>query len=149
MDIVGVIGACIAIGPAADLFRPGMHGSTFGGNPVSCAAALAVLDAIESDGLLARATALHDVLATGIVERSHGLVSSVRGRGLLLAAVLGAPVSADIEKACREHGLIVNAVEPQAIRLAPALTISDLDIADALDRLDAACAAVARTLVPS
>lgn len=143
------IGACIAIGPAADLFRPGMHGSTFGGNPVSCAAALAVLDAIESDGLLARATALHDVLATGIVERSHGLVSSVRGRGLLLAAVLGAPVSADIEKACREHGLIVNAVEPQAIRLAPALTISDLDIADALDRLDAACAAVARTLVAS
>lgn len=143
------IGACIAIGPAADLFGPGLHGSTFGGNPVSCAAALAVLDAIEGDGLLARATALHDVLAVGIVERSHGLVVSVRGRGLLIAAVLDASISADIERAGRDHGLIVNAVAADAIRLAPALTITDADIADALDRWDAACAQVAAALVTS
>lgn len=143
------IGACIAIGPAADLFRPGMHGSTFGGNPVCCAAALAVLDAIVSDGLLARATALHDVLAAGIVERSHGLVASVRGRGLLIAAVLDTSVAADIERAGRSHGLIVNAVAPDAIRMAPALTITDADIADALQRWEAACAEVAAALVTS
>ena len=136
------IGACIATGAAARLFGPGSHGSTFGGNPVSCAAALAVLDAIEDDGLLARATHLNSVLAAGLTARSAGLVTHVRGRGLLLAAVLSAPVSADLEKAAREHGLLVNAVAPDAIRLAPALTISDADIDDALDRWALACRAV-------
>jgi acetylornithine aminotransferase len=137
------IGACIATGRAADLLQPGSHGSTFGGNPVSCAAALAVLDAIEADGLLARVDALHDRLARELVARSHGLVSGVRGRGLLIAAVLAVPVSADLERAARSNGLIVNAVAPDAIRLAPALTITDLDIDDALERWDLACRDVA------
>ena len=137
------IGACIATGPAAQMFGPGSHGSTFGGNPVSCAAALAVLDAIEQDGLLARAATLHGRLAVDLVARSHGLATSVRGRGLLLAAVLGAPLAADLEAAARSQGLIVNAVAPDAIRLAPALTITDNDIDDALDRWDEACAHVA------
>jgi acetylornithine aminotransferase len=137
------IGACIATGRAAGLLQPGSHGSTFGGNPVSCAAALAVLDAIEADGLLARVDALHDRLARELVARSHGLVSGVRGRGLLIAAVLAVPVSADLERAARSNGLIVNAVAPDAIRLAPALTITDLDIDDALERWDLACRDVA------
>jgi acetylornithine aminotransferase len=137
------IGACIAWGRAAALFGPGSHGSTFGGNPVSCRAALAVLDAIEADGLLARATALHAVLAVGLVERSHGLVSHVRGRGLLLAAVLHAPPAADVERAARAAGVIVNAVAPDAIRLVPPLSLTDEDVADALERWDVACAAVA------
>ncbi len=141
------IGACIATGRVAALFGPGSHGSTFGGNPVSCAAALAVLDAISQDGLLARATALHDRLVTGLVARSHGLATGVRGRGLLLAAELAAPVSADVERAARAHGLIVNAVAPAAIRLAPALTITDRDIDDALGRWDEACAHVSAALV--
>ncbi|MCX6433495.1 MAG: acetylornithine transaminase [Actinobacteria bacterium] len=136
------IGACIATGRAASLFEPGSHGSTFGGNPVSCAAALAVLDAIEEDGLLARASDLHAALATGLVARSHGLVSHVRGRGLLIAAVLVDPPAIDLERAARTAGLIVNAVAPDAIRLAPPLTISDVDVLDALDRWDTACAAV-------
>ena len=137
------IGACIASGPAAGLFTPGSHGSTFGGNPVSCAAALAVLDAIEEDALLDRAVRVHDVLAAGLVAGSAGLVSHVRGRGLLIAAVLAGPVSADLERAARAQGLIVNAVAADAVRLAPALTIGDDDIEAALDRWSAACAHVA------
>ncbi len=141
------IGACIATGTAAHLFGPGSHGSTFGGNPVSCAAALAVLAAIEQDGLLERAATLHDQLGDALIERSHGLVTHVRGRGLLLAAVLAAPVSGDVERAARTEGLIVNAVAPDAIRFAPALTITDQDITDALERWDQACAQVSASLV--
>ncbi|MDP1877075.1 MAG: acetylornithine transaminase [Actinomycetota bacterium] len=139
------IGAVLARGRAAALFRPGSHGSTFGGNPVSCAAALAVLDALEQDGLLERATRLHAVLAGALVDRSSGLVDHVRGRGLLIAAVLRVPVAAALEAAARDHGLIVNAVAPNAIRLAPALTISDVDIADAMDRWESASAEVSAT----
>ncbi len=137
------IGACVAFGPTAGMFGPGSHGSTFGGNPASCAAALAVLDAIADDALLQRAASAGALLAAGIVERSHGLVDHVRGRGLLLAAVLADAVPADIERACRAHGLIVNAIAPNAVRFAPPLIVSDDDIALALDRWDAACAAVA------
>lgn len=136
------IGAVIGFGRAAALFAPGSHGSTFGGNPVSCAAALAVLDAIEADGLMARAAELHDLFAKALVERGHGVVDHVRGRGLLMAAVLTAPPAAELERACREHGLIVNAVASDAIRLAPPLVITDADVAEALDRWDAACASV-------
>jgi acetylornithine aminotransferase len=143
------IGACVATGAAAGLFRPGSHGSTFGGNPVSCAAALAVLDAIADDGLLDRASEAHALLAGGLVERSHGLVSHVRGRGLLLAAVLTGPPAADVERAARAAGLLVNAVSPDAIRLAPPLVITDRDIADALDRWDVACATVAEATTSS
>jgi acetylornithine/N-succinyldiaminopimelate aminotransferase len=141
------IGACIATGAAAQLFTPGSHGSTFGGNPVSCSAALAVIDAIEEDGLLDRVVQLHGVLARGLVERSHGLVPTVRGRGLLIAAELDAPLAADLERSARANGLIVNAVAPQAIRIAPALTISDADITEALNRWDLACADVVAALV--
>ena len=137
------IGAVVARGTAAGLFSPGSHGSTFGGNPVSCAAALAVLDAIEADGLLERASEAGARLAAGVVDRAHGLVTSVRGRGLLLAAVLATPPAAELEKAARAHGLIVNAVAPDAIRFAPPLVLTDDDLTDALERWDAACADVA------
>jgi len=137
------IGAVIAMGGAATLFTPGSHGSTFGGNPASCAAALAVLDAIEADALLDRVKELSARLSDGIVQRSHGLATGVRGRGLLLAAELAEPRAADVEKAARAHGLIVNAVTPEAIRFAPPLVLTDEDLADALDRWDAACAEAA------
>ena len=136
------IGAVIGLGRVAGMFAPGSHGSTFGGNPVSCAAALAVLQAVEDDGLLERSRVLHDVLATGLVDRGHGLISHVRGQGLLLAAVLHTPPAADVERSCRDHGLLVNAVAPDAIRLAPPLILSDDDVREALERWDAACAAV-------
>jgi acetylornithine/N-succinyldiaminopimelate aminotransferase len=143
------IGACIALSPSANLFGPGSHGSTFGGNPVSTSAALAVLDAIEADGLLARARELHDRLAVELVARGSGMVTNVRGRGLLMAAALATPVSADIEKAARANGIIVNAVAPDAIRFAPALTITDDDVDVALAAWERACFDVASALARS
>jgi acetylornithine aminotransferase len=143
------IGACIATGRAAALFGPGSHGSTFGGNPAACAAALAVIDAIESDGLLHRVVDLHGRLATELVDRSHGLVTHVRGRGLLMAAVLAEPPAADLERACRDAGLIVNAVAADAIRFAPPLTLTDADVSDALDRWESACALVVSAREPA
>jgi len=120
------IGAMVAFGEAAHLLGPGSHGSTFGGNPVSCAAALAVLDAIESDGLLARVGEVSARL-TSIVS-SSSIVDHVRGRGLLLGAVLSRPVAGDLEAAARSHGLIVNAIGTDVIRMAPPLVITDADL---------------------
>lgn len=120
------IGACIAFGPAADLLGPGSHGSTFGGNPVSCAAALAVLDVIERERLVARARIAGGRLS-GIVGDA-ACVSHVRGRGLLLGAVLRTPVAAELETSARAHGLIVNAVASDVIRMAPPLVLTDDDL---------------------
>jgi acetylornithine aminotransferase len=140
------IGACIGLGRAASLFTPGSHGSTFGGNPVSTRAALAVLDAIESDGLLDRAKVVGQRLADGIAARSGGAVVHVRGRGLMLAAVVGpppAPRAPEIERAARANGLLVNAIGPEVIRFVPPLTLTDDDVEAALDRWEAACRAAA------
>ena len=126
------IGAVIGIGDAASLLKPGMHGSTFGGNPVSAAAALAVLDAIEQDGLRQRARELGDRLASGVLESAEGLVTDVRGRGLLRAAALAEKSSADVERELRARGVLANPVSPTAIRMAPALTITDDDVEQAI-----------------
>lgn len=126
------IGAVIGIGDAATLLQPGMHGSTFGGNPVSASAALAVLDAIEEDGLRQRAVELGERLAAGVRESAGGLVTEVRGRGLLRAAALANKPSADVERELRSRGVLANPVSPQAIRMAPALTITDDDIEQAI-----------------
>ena len=126
------IGACVAFGEAAGLLGPGSHGSTFGGNPVSCAAALAVLEVLEREGLVARAAVTGDALR-GIVTASS-LVSHVRGAGLLLGVVLNGPWAGELEVAARHRGLIVNAVAPDVIRMAPPLVISDADIAWVAER---------------
>jgi len=118
------IGACIGLGAAGQALRKGDHGSTFGGNPVACAAALAVLATIESDGLLAHAAAVGDRLASGLAATRHPLLRGVRGRGLWLAAALARPAAAEVEAACRQSGFLVNAVQPDAIRLAPPLVLS-------------------------
>jgi acetylornithine/N-succinyldiaminopimelate aminotransferase len=126
------IGAVVGIGDVAALLQPGMHGSTFGGNPVSASAALAVLDAIEEDGLRQRAVELGERLAAGVMEGSGGLVSEVRGRGLLRAAALAGRSSADVERELRMGGVLANPVSPTAVRMAPALTISDDDVEQAI-----------------
>ena len=118
------IGACVGFGRCGTGFAKGDHGSTFGGNPVACAAALAVLDTIERDGLLAQVTAVGGRLTAGLQAVSHPLVAGVRGRGLWLAAVLTAPRAAQLEAAARDAGFLVNAVQPDAIRLAPPLILS-------------------------
>jgi acetylornithine/N-succinyldiaminopimelate aminotransferase len=118
------IGACVGFGRCGTGFAKGDHGSTFGGNPVACAAALAVLDTIERDGLLAQVTAVGERLTAGLEAIRHPLVAGVRGRGLWLAIALTAARAADLEAAARHAGFLVNAVQPDAIRLAPPLILS-------------------------
>jgi acetylornithine aminotransferase len=117
------IGACIGFGSFGSVLGKGDHGSTFGGNPVACAAALAVLDVIERDGLLSHAAEIGDMLRSGIAATSQPLLAGVRGRGLWLAAVLSLPAAADVERACRQAGFLVNAVQPDTVRLAPPLIL--------------------------
>ncbi|MFI0942053.1 acetylornithine transaminase [Streptomyces sp. NPDC021020] len=121
------IGATLAFGPAADLFTPGAHGSTFGGNPVSCAAALAVLDTIENDGLLDSVARQGEKLREGIAALGHPLVDHVRGAGLLIGIVLTEPVSAQIQQAAQDAGFLVNAAVPGTVRLAPPLIVGDAE----------------------
>lgn len=125
------IGACIAIGDAAGLLTPGTHGSTFGGNPVCTAAALAVLTTLADDDLITRADVLGKTLSHGIEALGHPLVDHVRGRGLLQGIVLTAPHGKSVEAAAREAGFLVNAAAPDVIRLAPPLVVTD-DQVDAL-----------------
>lgn len=126
------IGALVGICTAAELLQPGMHGSTFGGNPISARAGLAVLDAIEQEDLLARARDAGETLASGVQQAAGGAVTEVRGRGLLRAAVLQDLPAKDVEMTLRTNGVLANPVSPTAIRMAPALTIDDADIDDAL-----------------
>jgi acetylornithine/N-succinyldiaminopimelate aminotransferase len=119
------IGACIAFGDAAALLEPGQHGSTFGGNPVSCAAALAVLDTIERDDLCGHAKRAGERIATGVTNLGHPLVDHVRGAGLMIGIVLTAPVSTEVERVARDHGFLVNAPAPHVVRLVPPLILSD------------------------
>ena len=138
------IGACVAFGDAVHLLGPGSHGSTFGGNPISCAAALAVLDTIAEDNLLDHVSRVESRLRD-IVSLTP-LVDHVRGRGLLLGAVLTGPYAAEVEMRARESGLLVNAVAPDVIRLAPPLTLTDADLALVAVRWPAAVECVARAL---
>ena len=124
------IGACLAFGAAAELLGPGTHASTFGGNPVTCAAALAVLETIEAEHLLDHVKRLGERLRKGVEGLGHPLVAGVRGMGLLLAVVLREPRSAAVVDGLREAGFLANAVQPDAVRLAPPLILS-ADQADA------------------
>jgi acetylornithine/N-succinyldiaminopimelate aminotransferase len=117
------IGACLAFGAAADLLGPGSHASTFGGNPVCCAAGLAVLDTIETDGLLDRTKRLGERLSAAITGLSG--VDHVRGSGLLLGIVLTADVAKAAEAALREAGFLANACAPGVLRIAPPLVVTD------------------------
>jgi len=126
------VGAAIAFGErAATLLGRGQHGTTFGGNPVAAAAGLATLGVIERDDLLANARRVGEVLRTEIEAAGNPLVAGVRGRGLLLAVQLTRPVAADVAAAALEAGFVVNAVAPNAIRLAPPLILTAEQARDA------------------
>ncbi|MGK5733609.1 acetylornithine transaminase [Streptomyces sp. URMC 124] len=127
------IGATLAFGRAAELLTPGQHGSTFGGNPVTCAAALAVLATIEADGLLGHVRRVGERLRAGIEATGHPLLREVRGAGLLLGVVLTEPVAARAQRAAQEAGFLVNAPLPDILRLAPPLILSE-EQADAFVR---------------
>jgi acetylornithine/N-succinyldiaminopimelate aminotransferase len=121
------IGACLASGEAATALQRGDHGSTFGGNAVACAAALAVLDTIEKDGLLEHVTVLGERWAAKLAAIQHPLVQSVRGRGLWLALVVPDGTAGAVEQAARDAGFLVNAAAPDAVRLAPPLILSETE----------------------
>jgi len=123
------LGATVAFGRAADLFQPGQHGTTFGGNPVACAAGLAVLDTIEAEGLLDNVKRQGERLRHGVEALGHPLVSHVRGAGLLLGIVLTGPHAPTVQQAAQEAGFLVNAPAPDVVRLMPQLNLGD----DAVD----------------
>ncbi len=131
------IGACLAIGPAGDLLTPGLHGSTFGGNPVCTAAALGVLKALTDGDLIARAGVLGKTLSHGIEELGHPLVDHARGKGLLQGVVLTAPSAKAVEAAARDAGFLINAAAADVIRLAPPLIITEPQIETFLSALPA------------
>jgi acetylornithine/N-succinyldiaminopimelate aminotransferase len=120
------IGACLA-GPRADVFEPGDHGSTFGGNPLACAAALAVLSVIERDGLVGHAAEMGELLHGALGDLG---AKDVRGVGMMQAFELEAPRAKALQQSCLDAGLIVNAVDDNTVRLVPPLIIT----AEQIDR---------------
>jgi acetylornithine/N-succinyldiaminopimelate aminotransferase len=124
------IGATIGFGASGAALQPGDHGSTFGGNPIACAAALAVLDTIERDGILANVKSVGETLASGIAAIDHPLLTGVRGSGLWLGAVLSEPKAPAVTSAARAAGFLVNAVQPDVVRLAPPLILTQAEAAE-------------------
>ena len=132
------IGACLAIGETAEALQKGDHGSTFGGNPVSCAAALAVIDTIEKENLLEHVSDLGASWKSALQACAGPGMDGVRGRGLWLALTVQDGLAPAIETVARAHGYIVNAVAPDAVRLAPPLILTEAEatsFADALPEL--------------
>jgi acetylornithine aminotransferase len=140
------IGACIGTGRAGEALVKGDHGSTFGGNPVSCAAALAVIDTIASQGLLAHVERLGAVWQRDLAAVSSPLLAGVRGRGLWLALSVAPGLAPAIEVAARDHGFLVNATGPDAVRIAPPLVLTDAEAASFTDALPAILTASAARL---
>ncbi|WP_328316524.1 acetylornithine transaminase [Streptomyces sp. NBC_00388] len=122
------LGAAVAFGAAAELLHPGQHGSTFGGNPVACAAGLAVLDTIAADGILDRVKRTGEKLRTGIEGLGHPLVGQVRGAGLLLGIVLTESRAPQVQQAAQDAGFLVNVTGPDVVRLMPPLIIGDDEV---------------------
>ncbi|MEU1851662.1 acetylornithine transaminase [Streptomyces sp. NPDC019990] len=122
------LGATVAFGRAAELLKPGHHGTTFGGNPVACAAGLAVLDTIENEGLLENVKRQSEKLREGIEGLGHQLIDFVRGTGLLLGIVLTEPLAPQVQQAAQDAGLLVNAPAPDVVRLMPPLNIADAEV---------------------
>lgn len=141
------IGALITFGAASDLFFPGTHGSTFGGNALGTAVGGAVLEEIESAGLVENAARRETQLREGIAALGSPLVAGVRGRGLLLGIGLTSPVARAVVAAAQQHGLVVNAANDDTIRIAPPLTIQDAEISDFLHLFGAALATVSDALI--
>jgi acetylornithine/N-succinyldiaminopimelate aminotransferase len=131
------IGACMAVDPVASAFQPGDHATTFGGGPVVCAAALAVIDEMENRHLLSNCRERSEQLLSALADLPG--VRSVRGRGLLVAAQLEEDRAGEVvQRALAEQKLVVNAVRPDAIRFAPPLTVTPDEVGEAVTRLAAA-----------
>jgi len=135
------LGAVIAMGPAAEYFQPGSHGSTFGGNPIATAAANAVIRVIKAHELMPRTLRLGAYIADSITAVPG--VKEVRGRGLLLGIVLHAEMAKQVNESLMRHGILANAATSHVIRIAPALTITEPQV----DEFIAAFTATMKELV--
>jgi len=131
------IGACVGFGEAGTALVAGDHGSTFGGNPIACAAALAVLDTIEAGDLLKNVKAVGERLANGIAAIDHPLLQGVRGSGLWLGAVLTQELAPQVNTTARQAGFLVNAVQPDVVRVAPPLILTQAEAAGFVEALPA------------
>jgi acetylornithine aminotransferase len=120
------LGAMLATGPAANYFQPGSHGSTFGGNPISCASALAAIDVLEREKLLERCREFEAILKAEIGAISS--VAQVRGAGLLIGIVLRNPKAKEFAAKLQSGGVLVNAATESVIRIAPPLIVSQSQI---------------------
>jgi acetylornithine aminotransferase len=120
------VGACLAAGKAAGVFKPGNHGSTFGGNPLACTAALTTLAVIEQDGLMGRAVHLGDLIRNGLREVLQGVagVADIRGDGLMIGIELDRPCGELVGKGL-EAGLLINVTNDKVVRLLTPLVMSD------------------------
>ncbi|HET8609032.1 MAG TPA: aminotransferase class III-fold pyridoxal phosphate-dependent enzyme, partial [Burkholderiales bacterium] len=132
------LGACLARGAASQVFKPGNHGSTFGGGPLACAAALATLDVIEDEGLIANAVKMGDAIRDGLTAQLAGVrgVKQVRGLGLMVGVELDVPCGALVQSAL-EHGLLINVTAGSVIRLLPALIIGRSEVDELVAGLSA------------
>ena len=130
------IGACLAAGPAAKLFKPGNHGSTFGGNPLACCAALTTLAIIEDEKLMANAVAIGDFIRAQFAERLADVsgVRDIRGKGLMIGIELEKPCKDIVEKALAA-GLLIDVTADNVIRLVPPLIFSRVDALHLVDHL--------------
>ena len=132
------IGACLARGAAADILSPGTHGSTFGGNPLACSAALAVLDVISDHALIERARLLGNFFATAFREKFIGRkeILAVRGKGLMVGIELDRPCGELVEM-CLSDGVLINVAAQNVVRLLPPLIISDDNATEIVDKVSA------------
>jgi len=132
------IGACVAAGRAKGVFKPGSHGATFGGGPLACAAALATLEAMEKEGLLAHATAMGELIKNALAESLAGVsaVREIRGKGLMIGIELDRPCGA-LVKLALEDGLLINVTAERVVRLLPPLVIGADDARNLATRLAA------------
>ena len=130
------IGTCMAAGTAATLFKPGSHGSTFGGNPLACAAALETLAIIEDDQLMDNAVAIGDFIRAALRDRLAGVagVREVRGAGLMIGIELAVPCG-DLVKQALEAGILINVTADTVVRLLPPLVYTREDAQALLDKL--------------
>jgi acetylornithine aminotransferase len=130
------VGACLTAGAATGVFKPGNHGSTFGGNPLACVAALTTLTVLEDDNLLTRAISLGDHMRARLGERLSGIagVVDIRGSGLMIGIELDRPC-ATLVAAGLEAGILINVTAEKVIRLLPPLVMSDAEADELVDQI--------------
>jgi acetylornithine aminotransferase len=132
------IGACLAAGRAAGVFKPGNHGATFGGGPLVCAASLATLAAMEDERLLANAAAMGDAVRDGLAAALSGVaaVQEIRGKGLMIGIELDRPCG-ELVKLALADGLLINVTAERVVRLLPPLVINAEEVRELVTRLAA------------